>query len=81
MRTSFCCTAGDRRKGTALGGYAWPTDAATRGWGFEGVVEDFEVVRCDCECEWECEDRGGGRVVVFVTIAMVFQLLAGIFDL
>jgi len=54
-----------------LGGYAWPTEAATRGSEFEGFVVDFEEARLDCECEWECADRGGGRVEVFVTIADV----------
>jgi len=69
-RTSFW-TAGDRRKGAVFGGYAWPTDAATRGSGFVGVEEDFEEVRCDDEWECDCADRGGGLVAVFVTIVDV----------
>lgn len=35
------------------------------------MPEGFAGVRLECECEWECEDRGDGLVAVFVELGIV----------
>lgn len=64
---------GDRN--IELGGRGCPTDAATRAGGLCGVVEGLEGVRCDCECEWECDERGVGLVAVLITIVKIIFLV------